>query len=157
MKFAVLAALTISAVSFSPVKAATLEEAPFAMRDGHSRAGVFAGARLRIAFDRSAPKHAKLRAGFSLAPIRSGRMASGRSLTRFGEGISLSFGDGDRAPRLSFAGRDLARDRLGATDQDDEAGKKGGVGTAVYVVGGVLLLGGIAALLVADAASDASQ
>lgn len=113
------------------------------------RIGAFGGLRVRMPLGGNESDR-RLRAGLTLAPALHGRLASGETRLRIGEGLELGL-RGRQPMRLSIAGRDLRR--LAAQGSDDE----GGIPTGAWIAGGLVLatLAGIAAIaLVHEGGSD---
>lgn len=80
----------------APAQAADLQ----AGGAGEVRAGAFVGARVQLAMGGSVP--AKPHAGLAVALTQSYRSASGRTVTRFGEGVALDLASGK--PTLNVGG-----------------------------------------------------
>lgn len=115
---------------------------------GDQRMGAFGGLRVRLPLGGEVGDR-RLRAGLTLAPTLHGRLPSGESRLRIGEG--LEFGVRGREPmRLSIGGRDLRR--LAARYDDDR-----GVPTGAWIAGGIVLTAIIGVTLVADAFHDANN
>lgn len=136
MKHLVIASLVagqLVAVT-APARAATFEAAD-------TRAGAFAGARLRISL--GGPIRAKPRLGVALAPLVQSRALDGRIASRIGEGADLRFGSA--GPSLSLGGLPVAG-RLAAAEEDERkkssTGKKVLKGAAVVAIVAVAVVGG---------------
>jgi len=116
---------------------------------GDQRMGAFGGLRVRVPLGGD-ERDRRFRAGLTLAPALHGRLATGESRLRIGEGLEL--GLRAREPmRLSIAGRDLRRSAAQDTDDD------GGLPTGAWIAGGLVLttLVGIAVIaIVHEGGSD---
>lgn len=146
MKLTLIAALLTAQLAATPSLGATL--AP--VEASHVRTGAFAGALLRITLGGNDSGQA--RAGLGIGPLRTAQGADGRIRTSFGEGLEF----GSRAgatPQLSFAGRSLDQIRL----QADAEGDKGGVPTWAWIVGGTVLVLGVAGAVTLDYLRDQSE
>lgn len=108
-------------------------------------AGAFGGVRLRIPLGGSGRE--PVRAGLAFAPTMRTRYGYGQERIQISEGIELGV-RGARPLSLSIAGQDLPTlRRLGAVP---DGARRGGsaVRTVLLVVGGVVVIGGIATFLV---------
>ena len=95
-----------------------------------TRAGAFAGLRLRVPLD-GGPGQRQVRAGLAVAPTLHSREGDGERRMRVGEGIELGVAGGDRIG-LSIAGTPV--DRLGLRpDGTAPDGRRAGVSTLGWV------------------------
>jgi hypothetical protein len=121
------AGIAVAMLAAQPCAAA---EDPRDRRAPETRSGGFAGFSLRVPLDRDGSRRPTAR--FQLTTTTSSRDADGASTTRFARGVELG---ADRRGRLalSVGGQDLrqAEERLGVG---------GSTGTALLIVGGVVLV-----------------
>jgi hypothetical protein len=109
------------------------------------RAGAFAGVRLRLPLD--GPQRHQVRAGLALAPTLETRRMNGETRTRIGEGLEFGY-RASRPLSFSLAGQDLSGRRFGAAQGNDDGHHDHTVRTVLLVVGGVIVVAGIATFVV---------
>lgn len=145
MKTLMIGAAFIAAqLAAAPAVAASLEP----VETSATRTGGFAGARLRIQL--GGREAGRAQAGLNIGPVRSAQATDGRIHTSFGEGVAFGIAGESATPQLTFAGRSLDEIRL-------KADGKGGVPTWALVVGGVVIVLGVAAAVAIDEISDSSE
>jgi len=156
MKHLVVAALVAGQLVpiFQPARAATFDR----IETLETRAGAFAGARLRIPL--GGPIRSKPRVGLVLAPLVQSRAVDGSGVTRFGEGADLRLSSA--GPSLSLGGLPVAG-RLAAVEEDEpkkksSTGKKVLKGAAVVAIVALAVVGGgLLALTVACSDNRCSE
>lgn len=154
MKSLVAFSIVLTSIGTS-AQAATLEAYQHPGRDSRAEMGTFAGARIRLALGGTKKREDRFRAGLTLAPVRHNRAGGDARPLRFGDGFEFGFTGSKASPRFSLAGRPLTETLRAREGKED--GKGGGPSTAVYIIGGVVLVLGVGALLLNDALHDASD
>ena len=101
-----------------------------ASRAGQVRAGAFAGVSLRVPLDDGASSR-RPTARLQLTSIRDARDATGATRTSRAEGLQIGAGRG--GPTVTIAGRN-------PLDAHERLGVGGSTGTALLIVGGVLVV-----------------
>jgi hypothetical protein len=144
MKTMIAATVMAAQLMAAPAVAASLE--PVETRA--ARTGAFAGARFRVQL--GGREAGRAQAGLNIGPVRSVQAIDGRIRTSFGEGVAFGISGKAAKPQLSFAGNSLDELRL-------QADGKGGVPTWALVVGGVVIVLGVAAAVAIDEISDNSE
>lgn len=149
MKTALIASLVAAQLlAAQPATAASFEQ----LGPANTEAGVFAGARLRIALG-SASRN-KARIGLTLAPMTRSQWGDGRTRLRFGEGAGLGM-TGNGPIQVLLAGRSLSSfaPQRSAIDRKNASGIST-LGWVAIGTGAALIVGGF---LFADALNDASE
>jgi len=123
-------ALALLAFSAQPLAAAELAA------EQHSRLGAFGGVRIQVPFGARGAEAAP-RVGLAFGPMRQSRSIDGATRTRFGDGLELGFGGGERNPRLTLAGTRIDRLGLAPNGRAPEGGHRAGVSTLGWVAIGV--------------------
>lgn len=117
---------------------------------GDQRIAAFGGVRVRLPLGGEVGGR-RLRAGLTIAPALHGRMVSGESRLRIGEGLELGVRGGEPM-RLTLAGQDIRR--LAARGDND--GRRG-VPTGALIAGGIVLVTIAGVVFVAVALDNAND
>jgi len=123
-------ALALLAISAQPLAAAELAA------EQQSRLGAFGGVRMQVPFG-ARDAEAASRVGLAFGPMRQTRGSDGAMRTRFGDGLELGFGGGERARRLTLAGTRIDRLGMAQSGRAPEGGPRAGVSTLGWVAIGV--------------------
>jgi len=126
----VAAALAMLGMAVQPLAAAELAG------EQQSRLGAFGGLRVQVPFGARGPAAAP-RAGLAFGPMRQSRASDGAMRTRFGDGLELGFGGGERAPRLTLAGTRVDLLAMAQNGRAPDGGPRAGVSTLGWVAIGV--------------------
>lgn len=98
-------------------------------RNVETRSGAFAGLALRVPLDEGRSQRPQARLQFT--GVSNVREAGGATTTRYAPGVEL--GAGRRGVLVSVAGRDVR-------EMEERLGVGGSTGTALLIVGGVVLI-----------------
>ena len=123
-------ALALLATSAQPLAAAELAT------EQQSRLGAFGGVLMQVPFGARGAEAAP-RVGLAFGPMRQSQSIGGATRTRFGDGLELGFGGGERGARLTLAGTRIDRLGLAPNGHAPEGGHRAGVSTLGWVAIGV--------------------